>query len=84
MLVYEPAGPAGRPVPLVRLSDDVLAARAAKAAIERAEARAERLALADSGLGQIEQANLVRLRQVLTLLLPEARLDPPEPARLVH
>lgn len=69
LLVYEPAG--GRPLTVARVHDRRMLLDAAQLAILAAEQRAEELAAADRVLGEVEQAEAVRLRKVLSLLVPE-------------
>jgi hypothetical protein len=70
VLIYEPASAKGRPVPLVRIDDPELAARAAQSAIRQAEVQAAAIADADEFLGEVEQAEVRRLRDVLAILIP--------------
>jgi len=70
VLVYEPATVRHKPVPLVRVENMLLAADVVRQAIAEAEARAPELAKADAVLGQVEHAEVNRLRDVLAALLP--------------
>lgn len=73
MLVYEPAFAASGPVPIARVSNDVLAAAVAESAVAEAEVRAREIATRDEFLGEIEQADVRRLRELLSLLVPGFR-----------
>jgi hypothetical protein len=70
MIVYEPGTSQQGPIPLVRVEDAELAVMVARSAIAAAESRASELALADDYLGEIEHAEVQRLRRVLALLVP--------------
>lgn len=70
MLVYEPATSQQGPVPLVRVEDAGLAVMVARSAIAAAEARALELSRTDGYLGEVEHAEVQRLRHVLGLLIP--------------
>jgi len=73
MILYEPASAQREPVPLVRVQDPELAVLVAQSAIAAAEERASELDAADGYLGEIERAEVERLRCVLTLLVPGFR-----------
>jgi hypothetical protein len=77
MLVYEPETPVVAPVPLVRVSDSHLIIAAAQAAVNAAEMRARELALRDEFLGEIEQAEVRRVQELLCLLVPGFRIRKP-------
>ena len=70
MLVYEPASADAGPVPLVRVSDHALAIAVAESAISEAEARVREICRRDEFLGEIEQTEVRRLRELLTLIVP--------------
>ena len=70
MLMYEPVSDDARPVPLVRISDDALAVAVAESAVFEAEMRARETAHADELLGEIEQIDVRRLRELFSLVLP--------------
>jgi len=71
MLVYEPSSADSGPVPLVRVRNNAGLARAiAESGISEAEARARELSSQDEVLGEIEMAEVRRLREVLILLVP--------------
>jgi len=70
MLVYEPASTDVEPVPLVRVCDNTLAVAVAESAIREAEARVREITLRDEFLGEIEQTEVRRLRELLSLLVP--------------
>ena len=71
LLVYEPTG--GRPLTIARVEDRRMLLDAAQRAIIAAEQRAEELAAADCVLGEVERAEAVRLRKVLSLFVPELK-----------
>jgi hypothetical protein len=73
MLIYEPATSQQGPVPLARVDDQNLAVMVARSAIAAAEARAQTLSNADAYLGEVELAEVRRLREVLALLIPGLR-----------
>lgn len=73
MLVYEPATSKRGPVPIARVADTALSVMVARAAIAQADAHASELSAIDAYLGELEQAEAQRLRQVLLLLLPALR-----------
>jgi hypothetical protein len=74
MLVYEPDSADGGPVPLARVSDGQLIAAVAEAAVSAAEERAQKISRRDEFLGEIERAEVRRLRELLSLLLPGFRM----------
>ena len=70
MLVYEPETSQRGPVPIARLDDPTLAVMVARSVLAQAEARAQQISKLDGFLGEIENAEVSRLRQILTLLIP--------------
>jgi len=73
MILYEPASARQEPVPLARVQDPKLAVLVAHSAVAAAEERASELESADGYLGEVERAEVERLRRVLTLLVPGFR-----------
>jgi hypothetical protein len=73
MLVYEPDSPDAGPVPLIRVCDKPLILAAAEAALSAAEGRAREISLRDEFLGEIERAEVCRVRELLSLLVPGFR-----------
>lgn len=73
VLVYEPATPNARPVPLARIGDSQLILAVAKQAIADAISRAVAMYRADEVSGELEQAEADRLQMVLAKLIPETR-----------
>jgi Asp/Glu/hydantoin racemase len=70
MLVYEPTLASVAPVPLARICDRTLAVAVAQSAVAQAETQADEVYSLDQLLGEIEQAEARRLREVLGLLVP--------------
>lgn len=70
MLVYEPDSAEAGPVPLVRIADDQLIIAVAEAAVRTAEERAKKMARQDEFLGEIERAEVRRVRELLKFLVP--------------
>ncbi|MGD1096110.1 MAG: hypothetical protein ABSB35_29465 [Bryobacteraceae bacterium] len=73
LLVYEPATSKGRPMPLARVGDPRLILAVAQRAIDDAISKAGILSEADEVLGEIEGAEVDRLRRILGTLIPELR-----------
>jgi hypothetical protein len=73
ILVYEPATTSGRPTPLARIADPQLILAVAEQAINDAISRATFLSDSDEVLGELECAEVDRLRAVLSALIPELR-----------
>jgi hypothetical protein len=73
MLVYEPETSEQGPVPIARIVDRDLAVMVARSAVAQAQARAAQVFRADEFLGEVEQAEARRLRDVLMLFIPEFR-----------
>jgi len=71
ILVYEPDSASGRPMPLARTADPQLILAVAEHAITDAISRATLLSQWDEILGEIERADVDRLRVVLATLIPE-------------
>jgi hypothetical protein len=76
MLVYEPIGVGGRPIPIARTEDGVLTLAAAKCVLAEAEARVVELQCLGSDFVAIERKEADRLRHVLTKLLPSLNESP--------
>ena len=72
MLMFEPASPKRRPISLVRVDDPGLARLAAQYDIAEAEARASDMEKVDELPGELERAEVERLRRVFALLLPDS------------
>jgi hypothetical protein len=70
LLVYEPSTTNRNLVPLARLTNPFLAIQAAKIAVSEAQIRADTLAKSDALLAEVERAEVARLRQVLSILVP--------------
>lgn len=70
MLVYEPVSVDAGPVPLIRVFDDALAVAVAESAVFEAETHAREIAHADELLGEIEQIDVRRLRELFSLVVP--------------
>jgi hypothetical protein len=73
VLVYEPEAASGRPMPLARTTDPHPILAVAEQAITDAISRATLLSHSDEVLGELERAEVDRLRTVLTVLIPELR-----------
>jgi hypothetical protein len=73
ILVYEPDSATGRPTPLARTADPQLIFAVAEHAIADAISRATLLSQSDEVLGELERAEVGRLRTILTALIPELR-----------
>jgi hypothetical protein len=73
ILVYEPDTAAGRPTPLARTADPQLILAVAEHAITDATSRATILSQSDEVLGELERAEVDRLRAVLATLIPQLR-----------
>jgi hypothetical protein len=71
ILVYEPATASGRPMPLARTADPGLILAVAEHAISDAISKAEILSKSDEILGELEHAEVERLRTILVTLIPE-------------
>jgi hypothetical protein len=71
ILVYEPNESLQGPIPIARISDPVLSLAAARSAIAAAEARAADFSRMDGLLAEVEMAEARRLREVLSLLIPD-------------
>jgi hypothetical protein len=78
VLLYEPATAKGRPVPLARIENRRLIEEVAGLAITEASNRAETLAAADEVLGEVERAEVVRLRHVIEILIAPLRANAPD------
>jgi hypothetical protein len=68
-ITYEPTS--SQPVPLVRVENNELAAMVARSAIAAAESRASEVGREDRLLGEIELAEVDRLKRVLMMLVPQ-------------
>jgi hypothetical protein len=84
LLVYEPPSTKRGPVSLARVSDQRLTLEVARTALVEAQVRADQLADADEILGEVEQAEVKRLRQVLSILLPGLTLTNTPVTGAVH
>jgi hypothetical protein len=71
-ILYEPNK--GRPLLLASLADRQLLAAAARAALAEAELRCDILAEADEGLALVQREEVDRLRRVLSMFVPEAKI----------
>ena len=76
VLVYEPPTAKGRPVRIDRITDQTLMVRAARSALSEAQAKADALDRADELLGEVERAEVKRLREVLSLLFSDLTTQP--------
>jgi hypothetical protein len=68
-IVYEPKN--GTPLRVAQIRNELLVLEAARLAIEEAESGAAAVSEQDHTLGGIQKAEAVRLREVLSLLLPK-------------
>jgi hypothetical protein len=68
-ILYTPPG--GRPLRLVNVADRRLLIAVAQAAILEATKRADRVAHADTLLGEVEAAEVSRVQRILSLFIPE-------------
>ena len=73
MLVYEPTLKNAEVVPLARIPDERLAIAAAEFAIHEAESLAHAISTEDEFIAEIERTEALRLRALLTFLLPQLR-----------
>jgi hypothetical protein len=79
LLVYEPPG--GNPLTIARVNESSIVSEVARIAIQHAESRAEALAEVDCVIGELEQAEVSRLRRVIGLLVSDcSNIDRSEPA----
>ena len=83
ILMYEPETAKGRPMPLARIGDSELILAAAEHAITDAISRAALLSQSDEVLGEIERAEVDRLRTVLATLITGLRSRKDRPCALV-
>lgn len=72
-LVYEPHTHREGPVLIARLDDPALVVRAARSAIGAAQRRATELGRMDELIGELEAAEVGRLRALLAMLVPGLR-----------
>lgn len=77
MLVYEPVNASRKPRPLARILDDGLIAAAAVSALSSATEHARTLSKTDAGLGEIEMAEVEKLKTILSRLIPGAESEAP-------
>jgi hypothetical protein len=77
VLLYEPATAKGRPVPLARIESYRLIEEVARVAIREASDRADILAAADEILGEVERAEVERLRHVIEILIAPLKAEAP-------
>jgi hypothetical protein len=78
LLVYEPATAEKGTMLVARVKNPRLVVDAARAALEEAQARAGVLLGIDGPLAEIELAEVDRLREVLSILIPAQRKPEPE------
>jgi hypothetical protein len=71
-ILYYPTGQEN-PLRVAAVSDARLLAKVAEAAINEADSYVENLSAMDSGLAEMQRAEVVRLRSVLGLFLPEMK-----------
>jgi hypothetical protein len=71
LLYYPECDEAARPVRVASVANRPLLLQAARAAIQQAETSARELSAIDENLGSMQLAEAGRLRQVLTMLVPE-------------